>query len=482
MTRVKLLRWLPLVAFLMAAPALVMAQFGIEGGRRSSNKMPLHAHRDINDGGKILAQDLEWPTGTGGTLGTIAYTDVQNSWSAQQTFSNGIVTPGAIDGLRVTSVNSATSYAEIYNAETAASTVSTFQLPSTAGGSSTLAVLEAIQTWGVLQRFYDNSFKLVDNGDTTKTAVVSLGGASAGADLTLEWSGTADRTVTLPDTTGTLAVLGKNQTWTGFQSFGSNISITGFGSATHAHTSTATGGTLSTSAIASGTLGVARGGTGTTTSTGTGSTVLSNSPSLTSPSMSDPTITGQPTISDYTLGTHSHQNSAGGGVLSTAAITSGAAFAAGYVWEGTCKITSSVTRSSTALTDVTGMSLTVAANTYYMFEYFVPWSSNATANGITLAVTCPSSPTLISYGIDFGYRVGSAATTAGMYRGDADASATALAAGTVITVDRINMAYVHGILVNGANAGTVQLQYAGEDGANTSKVWQGAFGRLTKMP
>jgi hypothetical protein len=70
------------------------------------------------------------------------------------------------------------------------------------------------RTWSTLQTFKDTTFKLVDDGDATKTTVFSLGGASAGADLTIAWVGTADRTLSMPDVTGSL------QTVTGYPSFG----------------------------------------------------------------------------------------------------------------------------------------------------------------------------------------------------------------------------------------------------------------------
>lgn len=68
--------------------------------------------------------------------------------------------------------------------------------------------------------FKDSLFKVVDESDATKTAVLSLGGATTGADLTLAWSGTADRTVTIPNATTTLAGLAVVETFTAAQTFG----------------------------------------------------------------------------------------------------------------------------------------------------------------------------------------------------------------------------------------------------------------------
>lgn len=59
-----------------------------------------------------------------------------------------------------------------------------------------------------------------------------------------------------------------------------------------------------------GVLPVANGGTGTTTSTGTGATVLSNSPTIVTP-----------TIASFANATHDHSNAAGGGSLGSDAVS-----------------------------------------------------------------------------------------------------------------------------------------------------------------
>lgn len=88
--------------------------------------------------------------------------------------------------------------------------------------------------------------------------------------------------------------------------------IASFVNSTHSHQNASGGGTLDAAAIAAGTLPVARGGTGSTTSTGSGSVVLATSPTI-----------ATPTIASFTNSNHNHQNSAGGGTLDVAAIASG---------------------------------------------------------------------------------------------------------------------------------------------------------------
>ena len=68
-------------------------------------------------------------------------------------------------------------------------------------------------------RVTDAELRVIDEANETKTAQLSLGGASNNADLTLAWSGTADRTATIPDATTTLAGLAVAQTFTALPTF-----------------------------------------------------------------------------------------------------------------------------------------------------------------------------------------------------------------------------------------------------------------------
>ena len=93
--------------------------------------------------------------------------------------------------------------------------------------------------------------------------------------------------------------------------------IADFTNAIHNHQNNAGGGTLDASVIATGILLVVRGGTGTNTSTGSGSVVLNNTPTLLTP------VLTVPTIADFTGAQHNHQNAAGGGTLDASAIATG---------------------------------------------------------------------------------------------------------------------------------------------------------------
>ena len=65
--------------------------------------------------------------------------------------------------------------------------------------------------------FFDNGFKLLDNTTPSKTLVFSLSGSSANADGTIATVFTTDKTVTIPDITGTLMSLAGDQTVTGIK-------------------------------------------------------------------------------------------------------------------------------------------------------------------------------------------------------------------------------------------------------------------------
>lgn len=101
--------------------------------------------------------------------------------------------------------------------------------------------------------------------------------------ITIENKDTAPVTVTISyDNNGTLRVIAKvtlnvGDTWTTDGTFDTNGSLK------------QTLGTVNLASGVTGTLAVANGGTGVTTSTGTGSVVLSTSPSLTTPVLGTPT-------------------------------------------------------------------------------------------------------------------------------------------------------------------------------------------------
>ena len=120
-------------------------------------------------------------------------------------------------------------------------------------------------------------------------------------------------TPTPTGTAGTAVVLSGSPTIT-------TPTIADLTNAQHSHQNAAGGGALSTSALTSGTLPVARGGTGVTTSTGSTSVVLSGSPTIATPTITTSAtcplvIGGTSTTSTLTLRSTSGVGTSGADII-----------------------------------------------------------------------------------------------------------------------------------------------------------------------
>lgn len=142
------------------------------------------------------------------------------------------------------------------------------------------------------------------------------------------------------------------------------------------------------------------------------------------------------------------------------------------------------TDASGVLADATGMGYAVAAGEAYAFEFYVVWQTTNTANGIKLSVTTPASPTTLSFTIE-GYANTAPGTgsNTGAYHGHEQTSGNAISVpavnGSAINIDLL--AIVRGVLYNGANAGTLQLKFAGEDAVNTTTLRKGSCGFVRQV-
>lgn len=124
------------------------------------------------------------------------------------------------------------------------------------------------------------------------------------------------------------------------------------------------------------------------------------------------------------------------------------------------------------LTNVTGLSFSVAASQDYYFRFFIPVTLG-TARGVGVALTCPASPTSIYY---VG-RIGNVtATTEGLGYGFASAALVSSAASATTN----GIVIVEGTLSNGVNSGTLQVQLRQGTGATAVNVVakKGAYGEL----
>jgi hypothetical protein len=137
------------------------------------------------------------------------------------------------------------------------------------------------------------------------------------------------------------------------------------------------------------------------------------------------------------------------------------------------------THALVAYANVTDLVFALLANTAYNFRFLVAYQSAATTTGIGLAMTFPASPTSIQYFQEYGGNL--TAATAGAsgttFATAADTGATSIAVQTAATSYK---AEVEGLIVNGANAGNLQLRVRAEVAAQVT-IMAGSYGVLTQL-
>lgn len=344
---------------------------------------------------------------------------------------------------------------------------------TSSGTAGSIAYLDVAQSWTAAQTF---SFEATLGDGVEDPSLLFQGSGGAIAVRMESPSGGDSYIAELPNLGSVVAqrfvFVGATQTLTNKTL--TTPTIASFTNATHTHGDAAGGGTLNASAIAAGTLPVARGGTGVTSSTGSTNLVLSDSPTLATPTLTTPTL------ADFTNAGHDHLDADDGGTLSASAIASGT-LAAARVYADVDRLSGDATSTSSVLADISGLELDVAANTTYQYKFVLFWSSSNTTNGVTFALNAPASSTL--YGRwDIGNRTGGAANASGVFSLDFDASATTANVTSVVTANRVNMATVEGYLSTAGTAGTLQIQFADEDDISTTTVYAGSHGFLTALP
>jgi hypothetical protein len=119
---------------------------------------------------------------------------------------------------------------------------------------------------------------------------------------------------------------------------------------------------------------------------------------------------------------------------------------------------------SAAFSNVSGLSFAVGASQTWQFVFYVFWSSDDVAD-IKFTLTGPAAPTGLLFGMASNQLAVATATSFGTAI-IADGGAAVIEQGWLI----------HGLLRNGANAGTVQLQMAqNTSNATDTKVYLDSF-------
>ena len=121
------------------------------------------------------------------------------------------------------------------------------------------------------------------------------------------------------------------------------------------------------------------------------------------------------------------------------------------VWTDGVKSADQSRTSSTVLTNATDMSFSVAANTYYSFQFQllfnIAGAGAGTGGGLNISITCPAGGTLM-----FG-------SPGGLYSGATGSGTTYVLVSSTNLIVPLNV-MITGYLSNGANAGTLQLQFS----------------------
>jgi hypothetical protein len=142
----------------------------------------------------------------------------------------------------------------------------------------------------------------------------------------------------------------------------------------------------------------------------------------------------------------------------------------------TCRATADKATSVTAKANITGMSMTLAANTNYVVEYYLRCSANAATVGVQYEITFAGTTTRFDGNLQYW------------------TSATVMAAIDVVndttspysfnpTTSQGNVVmqnWIYGLLEVGASGGALQLQH-GSETATLTTIFRGSWGRAVAV-
>lgn len=135
---------------------------------------------------------------------------------------------------------------------------------------------------------------------------------------------------------------------------------------------------------------------------------------------------------------------------------------------------SDFTTSSATFVDVTAFSVSLAANTTYHFSADIIFQSANILNGINISINGPASPTKVVFSREI------AATTATRNYEGINAYDGGTATGTIDTANADREAWMRGVIVNGANSGTLIVRVHSETGGTNVKIIAGSSITLIK--
>ena len=142
----------------------------------------------------------------------------------------------------------------------------------------------------------------------------------------------------------------------------------------------------------------------------------------------------------------------------------------------TCRATADKATSVSAKNNITGMAMTLAANTNYALEYYLRCSSNAVGVGIQYSLTFGGTTTRFDGNLDY-YITVSAKGSIDVVN---DTTSPFDFNPTVSQGNVVLMYCIYGLLEVGASGGTLQLQH-GSETASLTTVFRGSWGRATPV-
>jgi hypothetical protein len=131
-------------------------------------------------------------------------------------------------------------------------------------------------------------------------------------------------------------------------------------------------------------------------------------------------------------------------------------------------LVSSYTNATTSFTNISGMSFSVSPNTSYTGQCYILWQGSAITTGPQFQWTGPASPTAV------GSSMVSNVTTATILSASAVGLSVAMSNVGTITSGTNMLATLFVGFLNGANAGTLQLQ-AAANGIGTLTIQPGSY-------